>query len=77
MSKYRREEKGMSYSNEKVLERFAPQFDEAHTARFQALLNRIEQAFPYNPQQMRKRLHINRRCISFLDSFGTAVLVSK
>lgn len=37
----------MSYSNKEVLERFAPQFDEVHTIRFQALVNRIERAFPH------------------------------
>lgn len=42
----------MSYSNEEVLESFAPQFDEAHTIRFQALVKKIERAFPHYRSQI-------------------------
>lgn len=42
----------MSYSNEEILERFAPQFDEVQTIRFQALINRIERAFPHYRSQV-------------------------
>lgn len=42
----------MSYRNKEVLERFAPRFDEVHTTRFQALVNRIEQAFPHYRSQV-------------------------
>lgn len=42
----------MSYSNEEILERFAPQFDEVQTTRFQALINRIERAFPHYRSQV-------------------------
>lgn len=37
----------MSYSNEEVLEHFAPRFDEVHMVRFQALVKKIGQAFPH------------------------------
>ena len=42
----------MSYSNEEVLERFAPQFDEVHRIRFQALVKKIERAFPHYRSQV-------------------------
>ncbi len=49
----------MSYSNEEVLKRFAPQLDEAHMMRFQALVKRIEQAFPhYRSQVVQEELNI-------------------
>lgn len=47
----------MSYSNKEILERFAPQLDDLHTARFQSLVNRIKQAFPhYRIQVVQKEL---------------------
>lgn len=42
----------MSYSNDEVLERFAPQFDEMHMTRFQTLVGRIEHAFPHYRSQI-------------------------
>lgn len=42
----------MSYSNEEVLERFAPQFEEPYLKRFQALIKRIGQAFPHYRSQV-------------------------
>ena len=42
----------MSYSNEEILECFAPQFDEVQTTRFQELINRIERAFPHYRSQV-------------------------
>lgn len=42
----------MSYSNEEILERFAPQFDEVHMIRFHALVKKIERAFPHYRSQI-------------------------
>ena len=45
----------MVYSNEEILERFAPQLDEAHTMRFQTLVGKINQAFPHYRSQVVQR----------------------
>lgn len=42
----------MSYRNEEVFERFAPQFDDVYTIRFQALVKKIERAFPHYRSQV-------------------------
>jgi len=42
----------MSYSNEEILERFAPQFDEVYMIRFQELVKKIERAFLHYRSQV-------------------------
>ena len=42
----------MSYSNEEVLEHFAPQLDAVYAVRFQSLINKIKQAFPHYRSQI-------------------------
>lgn len=42
----------MTYSNEEILERFAPQLDEAHMIRFQTLVGKVEQVFPHYRSQV-------------------------
>lgn len=51
----------MSYSNEEVVERFAPQLDEIHMIRFQELVRKIEQAFPhYRSQVVQREINVLR-----------------
>ena len=57
----------MTYSNEEILERFAPQLDEAHTIRFQTLVEKIEQVFPhYRSQVVQRELNMFKADINSL-----------